>query len=166
MCDFNNLDDEAKTRYHQQLSETAKAFGGTNFLLQLLEAIRKSKPHPLIAKNSEFRFSRGSIHWNKVIFNDKLALLLKERLNEGERGNFLPDEADKQYKKILNLVRTLGPIKFNVVPKNLSDGDGFTLKAFDKIDEKTTRLNPLFDAIFFCSVDTIKKVLNYTPKAS
>ncbi len=161
MCDFNNLDDTAKEAYHKQLSESAEAFGGKNFFLQLLEAIRKTRPHPLMAKNSEFRFSRGAIKWNKVIFNDKLTLLMKERVHESERGNLLPDKTDKQYKKVLNLIRTLKPVTFDVIPKNLKDGDGFTLRAFDKIDESTTRLNPLFDAIFFCSIDTVKKILNY-----
>ena len=164
MCDFNNLDDAAKQTYHEQLSECAKAFGGTNFFLQLLEAIRKTKPHPLMAKNSEFKFSRGTVTWNKVIFKDKITLLMKVRILENERGNLLPDQEDKSYKNVLNLVRTLKPITFKVTPKNMKDGDGFTFHPFDMIDENTTRLNPIFDALFFCSVDTVKKALNYEPK--
>ena len=164
MCDFNNLDDTAKQAYHKQLTECAEAFGGKNFFLQLLEAVRKTKPHPLMAKNCEFRFSRGAVKWNKVIFNDKLSLLMKVRVNESEQGNLLPDKADKSYKNILNLLRTLKPITFEVKPKNLKDGDGFTLSPFDVIDENTTRLNPIFDALFFCAVDTVKKALNYEPK--
>jgi len=31
------------------------------------------------------------------------------------------------------------------------------------IDEKTTKLNPVFDALFFCSVETVKKILNFKP---
>ena len=164
MCDFNNLDDAAKQAYHEQLMACADAFGGKNFFLQLLEAIRRTKPHPLIAKNSEFKFSRGTVVWNKVIFNDKITLLTKIRTSEGERGNLLPDEKDKSYKNVLNLVRTLKPIKFEIKPKNRKDGDGFSVTPFDMIDEKTTRLNPVFDAIFFCAIDTVKKVLNYEPK--
>ncbi len=164
MCDFNKLDDAQKAEYHKQLLEYAESFGGKNFFLQLLEAIRKTKPHPLIAKNSEFRFSRGTIKWSKVIFKDKLTLLLDIRVNESKNGTLLPDKEDKKYKKVLNLLRTLGPIEFNVTPKHLKDGDGFVMKPFEIIDENTTRLNPIFDAIFFCSVDTIKKVLNYEAK--
>ncbi|MCJ7766087.1 MAG: hypothetical protein MUP09_09145 [Thiovulaceae bacterium] len=166
MCDFNNLDDAAKAAYHNQLSDCAAAFGGMNFFLQLLEAIRKINPHPLMARNSEFRFSRGSIKWNKVIFKDKLSLLMKVRVNEEKNGNLLPKKDDKEYKNVLNLVRTLNPIEFEVQPKNLKDGDGFKVHAFDIIDDNITRLNPVFDALFFCSVDTIKKVLAYEPKAS
>lgn len=161
MCDFNNLDDDAKAMYHKQLIECADAFGGTNFFLQLLEAMRKIKPHPLLAKHSEFKFSRGTVRWDKVIFKDKLSLLLKVRIHESENENFLPSKDDKSYKNVMNLVRTLSPIEFEVKPKNLGDGDGFVVRAFDKIDDETTRLNPIFDALFFCSVDTIKKVLAY-----
>jgi hypothetical protein len=166
MCDFNNLDDAAKAAFHDQLTKCAEAFGGMNFFLQLLEAIRKVNPHPLMARNSAFHFSRGSIKWNKVIFKDKLSLLMKVRVDEEKNGNLLPKKDDKAYKNVLNLVRTLNPIVFEVQPKNLKDGEGFTLHAFDIIDDNTTRLNPVFDALFFCSVDTVKKVLNYEPKVS
>ncbi len=166
MCDFNNLDDAAKTAYHNQLTKCADAFGGTNFFLQLLEAIRKSSPHPLTAKHSEFRFSRGIVKWEKVIFKDKFTLLAAIRVTENEDGNLIPDKDDKSFKKVMNLLRTLQPIEFEVLPKNQKDGDGFTFRAFDIVDKDVTRINPVFDALFFCSVDTIKKVLTYTPKES
>ena len=164
MCDFNTLDDTAKTALHEQLTQCANALGGMNFFLKLLEDIRRTKPHPLTAKNCEFRISRGTVKWNKVIFKDKFTLFVDTRSGEGERGNFLLDETDKKYKKVLNLVRTLAPITFDVKPKNLKDGEGFEVKVFDRIDERTTRINPIFDILFFCSVDTAKKVLSYTPK--
>ena len=162
MCDFNNLDDSEKEKYHLLMMDCAEKFGGVNFFLQLLEAIRKYDGHPLTAKHSEFKFSRGNIRWEKVIFKDKLSLLFKVRVNESERGNLLPAKDDKTYKNIMNLIRTLAPIEFTVTPKNLNDGEGFSFKPFDRIDEETTRLNPIFDAMFFCSVDTVKKVLAYT----
>jgi len=166
MCDFNNLDTAAKTAYHNQLLKCAESFGGVNYFLQLLEAIRKTKPHTLVAKNSEFRFSRGIVKWEKVIFKDKLTLLTAIRVNENDNNNLLPSEDDKSYKKVLNLLRTVQPIEFSVMPKNNKDGDGFTFHAFDIIDKDTTVMNPIFDAVFFCSVDTIKKVLTYTPRVS
>lgn len=165
MCDFNNLSDSEKEKYHKMLLACADSFGGVNFFLQLLEGIRKEKAHPLTAKHSEFKFSRGTIRWEKVIFKDKLTLLMKTRVHESERANLLPAKSDKEYKNVMNLIRTLSPIEFTVMPKNEKDGEGFSFKPFDKIDENTTRLNPIFDAMFFCSVDTVKKVLSYTPKA-
>jgi len=164
MCDFNALTDEEKRLHHQKLLQCANAFGGKNFFLQLLEAIRETKSHPLVAGNSEFNIELGTIKWNKVIFNDKLQLLIKARVNEGKQDNLLPDKEEKNYKKVLNVVRTLKPIVFHVTPANDEDGSGFFFQAFDIIDENTTKLNPVFDALFFCSVDTVKKVLNYEPK--
>jgi hypothetical protein len=162
MCDFNNLSDEEKQLHHEKLLSCANNFGGKNFFLHLLEAIRETKPHPLTAGNSSFDIELGSISWNKVIFNDKLQLLLKARVNESKQNNLLPPKDAKNYKKVLNLVRTLRPIVFHVTPANSEDGKGFFFQPFDLIDEETTKINPLFDAIFFCSIDTVKKVLNYT----
>jgi len=165
MCDFNTLTDEEKKLHHEKLLQCANNFGGKNFFLQLLEAIRETKPHPLIAANSEFTIELGKIKWNKVIFNDKLQLLLKARINEGKQDNLLPNKEEKNYKKVLNLVRALKPIVFHVKPALKEDGPGFFFQPFDVIDENTTKLNPVFDALFFCSVDAVKKALNYTPKA-
>lgn len=164
MCDFNKLSDEEKLRYHEQLLQCAEAFGGVNFFLQLLEGIRKNRPHPLSSRNSSFSFEHGGIKWNKVVFLDKVTLLMKVRVNESEQGNLYPAKGSSAYKKVDNLIRTLSPIEFKVEPKYRKDGEGFSFRAFDKIDDEVTLLNPIFDAIFFCSVDTVKKVLSYQAK--
>jgi hypothetical protein len=161
MCDFNSLSDEDKKIQHKQILEYAENFGGKNFFLNLIEAIRGSSSHPLVAENSEFNMEFGSIKWNKVIFKDKLQLLMKARVNETKQNNFLPPKDDKSFKKVLNLVRTLKPIIFTVKPKDVEDGRGFYFQAFDMIDKDTTKINPIFDIIFFCSVDNVKKALNY-----
>lgn len=165
MCDFNVLSEEEKQHHHEKLLDCANNFGGKNFFLNLLEAIRETKPHPLTTNNMSFDIELGTISWNKVIFNDKLQLLLKARKNEGKQDNLLPSKDEKNYKKILNVVRTLKPIVFHVKPASAEDGIGFFFQAFDIIDENKTKLNPIFDAIFFCSVDTVKKLLNYEPKS-
>jgi len=165
MCDFNLLSDEEKGLFSGLLLESANNFGGKNFFLQLLEAIRDAKPHPLMASSKTFRMDKGSVLWDKVIFNDKLQLLMKARQNETKQDNFLPEKGEKNYKKILNVVRTLKPIVFHVKPKNIKDGIGFSFQPFDVIDEDKTKLNLLFDVIFFCSIDTVKKILNYKPKS-
>lgn len=165
MCDFNTLTDEEKKLHHEKLLECANNFGGKNFFLQLLEAIRETKPHPLTSGDTRFEIELGTVSWNKVIFNDKLQLLLKARQNESKQDNFLPNKEEKNYKKVLNVVRTLKPIVFHVRPADPQDGSGCFFQAFNVIDEHKTKLNPLFDALFFCSVETVKKALNYTPKA-
>jgi hypothetical protein len=48
--------------------------------------------------------------------------------------------------------------------QDFSSNLGFFFQPFDVIDENTTKLNPVFDALFFCSVDTVKRILNYEPK--
>ncbi len=162
MCNFDNLSDQEKIIHHQKLLKCAEDFGGKGFFLHLLEAIRENRPHPIVSGTMEFHIDLGSITWNKVIFNDKLQLLLKARVNESKQDNFLPEKNEKNYKKILNVVRTLKPIVFHIKP--IDGGVGFFFQPFDTIDETTTKLNPIFDAIFFCSIDTVKKALNYTQK--
>jgi len=163
MCDFSHLDPASKNAYHLQLMQCVDAFGGKNFFLQLIESLRGVQPHPLLAKNCTFRMAKGTVTWNKAIYQSTLNLLLSARLGESTRGNLLPDVSDKSYKNVMNLVRTLKPLTFVVTPKNPADGAGFSCSPFELIDAQTTRLDPLFDALFFCSVDTVKKVLNYTP---
>ncbi len=157
MCDYNSLTQDEKDKYSKLIKDCAQSFGGANFFLQLLEGIRKEKPHPLINPKNEFSFSKGGIYWNKIIFKDKLTLLIETRKDESRRGNFLLDEKDKKAKKVSNLVKTVGPIEFELRGKNSDEAQ--IIKAFDKIDDKTSKLNPLFDAIFFCSLGTIKKFL-------
>jgi len=162
MSNFNNLTDQEKKLHHIELLECADSIGGKNFFLQLLEAIRETKPHVLVSDNMVFETKVAIVSWSKVIFNDKLQLLLKARQNEREQDNLLPKEEEKNYKKILNVVRTLKPIVFHVKPIDPKDGDGFSLQPFDVISESKTKLNPVFDALFFSSVENVKKILNNT----
>lgn len=161
MCHFHTLSPDEKLLQHQKLLHCAEQFGGKNFFLSLLESIRETKPHPLMSGNHTFSIELGTIQWNKVIFKDKLQLLLKARTEELKQNNLLPEKSSQGYKKIHNMIRTLKPIVFHVIPANTQDGKGFFFQPFDRIDEETTKLNPLFDAIFFCSIDTVKQILNY-----
>ena len=107
MCDFDALSDEDKRIRHREMLQYAESFGGQNFFLRLIEAIRESKRDPLVAQDSKFDMEIGYIKWNKVIFNDKLQLLQRVRRDEIKRDNLLPPKDDKSYKKVLNLLRTL-----------------------------------------------------------
>ncbi len=165
MSDFNTLSNEERKQQHQKLRHCAESFGGEDRFLQLLEAIRETKPHPIVATDSRFVMQSGTITWNKVIFDSTLQQLLKARTRESEQGNLLPDKGAKNHKKVLNIVRTLKPIVFHVRPTTKKDGSGFFFQPFEVIDENTTRLNPVFDALFFRSVASVKSVLAYTPEA-
>ncbi len=161
-CDFNGLNEEEKLNYHNQVSKSAASFGGANEFIQLLEAIRNTNPHPLTANNSEFSCELGTIKWNKAIFKDKLTLLTKIRLNEGENDTLLPHKEDKEYKKVMNLLRTIKPITFEVYPSDTTAGKGFQVHPFEVIGENITRLDLIFDILFFCPVDQVKEILSYS----
>ena len=162
MFDFNALDDEKKEELHQLLLHCANSFGGKNFFLQLLEELREGNSHPLISRHQDFLSEFGTIRWGKIIFNDKIELIKQIRTSKRETANILPAKEEKSHKRILNLIRTLEPITFSVRPNLRENGEGFDFKAFEKIDETTTHLNPIFEALFFSSVESVKKVLNYS----
>ena len=159
MCDFNNLSDEEKLQYHNILNTCSNNYGGINFFLQLVEALRDSSTHPLCSRHQDFLFELGDVRWGKTIFNDKVQLI--EKLRKEKQTNLLENKEGKEYKKIINLIRTLSPITFSVRPSRRDDGEGFDFKAFDEVNDKDTKLNPIFEALFFCSIDTVKKILNY-----
>lgn len=161
MCDFNNLTNEEKLHYHTLLTTTANNYGGNNFFLQLIEALRDTSPHPLTSRHQDFLFDLGDVRWGKTIFNDKIELIKETRITRSKEKSFLPEESHKKYKKILNLIRTLDPITFSVRPSRRDDGEGFDFKAFQTTQNKDIVLNPIFEALFFCSVDIVKKILNY-----
>jgi len=158
MTDYNSLDDATKERLRKQINDCAQSLGGKNYFLQLLEAIRAEHHHPLMAKDLSFRFKHGIVKWKKVIFKDKVQLLINLLKNSEINGNLMPRKGDKRYKTIMNLIRTLGPMKFNIQPKNSNDGDGYILHPIDIIDENTSQINFMFEVVFFLPLYIVKKV--------
>ncbi len=150
-----------KARYHREASEAAEALGGMNPFLQLIEALRGEKTSPLTSGNSIFRSPLGVIRWDKVIFQDKVQLLVGLLSDEERQANLLASPEDKQYKKILNLVRTLKPVTFTVIP---DEGEKFSFVCFESTGDSETRVSVFFHVFFFCPVNEIKKILKYQPK--
>jgi len=161
MCDFNQLSDDEKLKYHNLLNDCANNFGGVNFFLQLIEEIRKAKSHPLSSRHQDFLSEFGTIRWGKTIFNDKIQLIEKIRKVKKDNDNFLPKEDDKNYKRIFNLIRTLNPVVFSVRPSLRDNGEGFDFPAFDKKEDNIININPIFEVLFFCNIETVKKILTY-----
>lgn len=161
MFNFNNLSNEEKENLQQRLLNCANNFGGQNFFLQLIEELRNNPTHPLCSRHQDFLSEFGTIRWGKTIFNDKVQLTEQLRSLRDETGNILPEKGDKKYKRVFNLIRTLQPITFSVRPNLREDGEGFDFPAFEQIDENRTILNPIFEALFFSSIENIKKVLNH-----
>lgn len=166
MCNFNTLDEETKAFLALFMQKASANIGGLNFLLSLIEAIRK-KHSPLTGKKMQIASNNSIIKWNKVIFQDK-ALLLEEILNahresQNKDFNILANTKQKNKKKIINLAKTLKPVTFIVKPQNPNDGDGFSFGVFDTldIDKEIIKLNPVFLAMFFCSTEFTKNAIKY-----
>jgi hypothetical protein len=158
MVDYNLLDNAAKLDLKKLINDCAASMGGKNRFFHLLEHIRKETPHPLTSKNSLFSYDYGIIKWGKVIYKDKVILLKNVAKNLDNSKNLVPKKGDKKYKSTMNFLKTVGPVVFEFQPKNKKDGDGFTLKAFDIIDENNSHLNTMFDVVFFLPINIVKKI--------
>jgi len=147
------------------MNKAAENVGGANFLLALVEAMKKQKPNALMFKGCQIASENTIIKWNKVVFKDKVEvleeILTAHRSSEDPDFNILSEENSKKRKAIVNMVRTLAPVEFIVTPQNHKDGSGFDFKVFETIEDDNVVLNPIFVAIFFCSTEFIKKALKY-----
>ena len=165
MCNFNKQSKDTKALIHLFMTKAAEHVGGVNFLLALIEAMKTKKPNALMYKEKKVSSNHTIIQWNKVVFKDKLdileRILAEHRSSEKPDFNILNHENAKRKKLILNTVKTLSPIEFIVTPQNSNDGEGFSFKIFETIDNENVQLNPIFVAMFFCSTEFIKKALKY-----
>ena len=158
MTNYDSLDHGKKQDLKNQLIKYATSFGGKNHFLCLIEALRLAHPHPLMAKGACFRFNKGIIKWEKVIFKEKVKLLITLIRDNDRNNNLMPKEGHRNYKTIINLLRTIGPMKFEVRPKNSKDGDGFILRPIEIIDNNTCCINFMFEVLFFLPIQLIKKI--------
>ena len=165
MCNFNKQSEDTKALIHLFMKKAAENIGGTNFLLALMESMKKQKPNALMFKGCQIASENTIIKWNKVVFKDKVdiieEILAAHRSSEDPDFNILSDKSDKKKKAIINMVRALAPIEFVVTPQNHKDGDGFNFKVFETIEDDNVILNPIFMAMFFCSTEFVKKALKY-----
>jgi len=165
MCNFNNQAQQSKEFLHLFMTKAAKNVGGVNYLLALIEAIRSKKPHPLIQKNCQISSNNTIIQWNKVIFKDKTDLieniLVAHRESQKKDLNILNITNSKTKKNIINMARTLAPLKFTVTPQNQNDGEGFIFNVFETLEDDVIKFNPVFIALFFCSSEFTKKAIKY-----
>ena len=165
MCNFNKQNEETKALVHLFMKKAAENVGGANFLLSLIEVMKTKKPNPLIYKERQISSNNTIIKWNKVVFKDKM-MVLEEILNshkssENPDFNILANDNAKKRKTILNMVKTLAPIEFEVTPQNPKDGGGFNFKIFESVEDDNVKINPIFVAMFFCSTEYTKKALKY-----
>jgi hypothetical protein len=165
MCNFNKQNEDTKALIHLFMTKAALSVGGENYLLALIEAMKTKKPNPLMFKGAQIASNNTIIKWNKVVFKDKVdvieAILLQHKSSEKPDFNILNEENLKKRKNIINMVKALSPVEFVVTPQNQNDGGGFNFKVFEIVEENNVTFNPIFIAMFFCSVEFTKKALKY-----
>lgn len=142
------------------LRQCADSVGGKNFFLTLVETVRNTREGLLLSEKREIRYPTGTVIWNKTLFADNWRLLNDSAKARTKGGNILPPPEDKRHKRILNMIRTLKPLTFTVVPADPADGAGFTFPALEVSDETTTHLSPLFKALFTMPLETLRKAMN------
>lgn len=165
MCNFNKQTEDTKMLVSLFMQKAAQNLGGANHLLSLIEAMRGKKPSALMLKECQVASNNSIIKWNKKVFKDKVEVLEEiltlHRSSENPDFNILNHENAKKRKAILNTVKTLTPIEFVATPQNPNEGNGFSFKVFDSSTDEKATLNPIFVAMFFCSVEFTKKALKY-----
>ena len=166
MCNFNKQDEQTKELMNLLMTKSAQTIGGANFMIGLIEALRAVKPHPLTTNKCHVSSDNVTLKWNKIIFKDKLVtleeILTQHKSSEKPDFNILDCESDKKKKRILNVIKALAPVEFVVTPKNPEEGGGFNMKVFESIEDDNVKLNPLFVALFFCSIEYTKKALKFS----
>jgi hypothetical protein len=139
------------------LRECADAIGGKNFFLTLAETIRTTREGIIVGEKKQINYTNGTMTWNKTLHADNWRLLIESAKVRTKDGNILLPAEDKRHKNILNMIRTLKPLTFTVSPSNSADGEGFSFSALEVIDDKTTRISPMFKAMFVMPMDVLKK---------
>jgi hypothetical protein len=165
MCNFNKQTQETKEFIHLFMLHASKNVGGVNFLLALIEMMKSNKPNALLNKKCFIESKDVTIKWEKVIFKDKFevleSILVLHKSSQSQDLNILDVPNEKQKKKILNMVKTLSPIEFIITPKDAKNGNGFNFKVFESIEDNNVKINPIFVAMFFCSVEYTKKAIKF-----
>jgi hypothetical protein len=154
---FNNLSHDEKLDIQKLLINASKAIGGKNHFFTMIEDIRESKQHPLMNKTGKLHFKGGTITWGKEIFKDKIEVL-QEVIRMSHGDNLLEIEKPKLKKQTLNSARTLVKLKFKVEYKGEK---GFEFIPFSKLTEDYLEIDPLFQVIFFDSIQNTKKIFKY-----
>lgn len=154
---FNNLTHEDKLDIQNLVFECLEKVGGKNHFLGMIEQVKESSQHPLMNKTGKYHFPSGTITWGKQIFKEKV-FALKNMLIQHNDENILTIKNDKLQKDIQNTIKTLGNLEFLIESK---EGDEFTFKPFKVISESNIELDPIFQIIFFDSLNNTKKILDY-----
>ena len=158
---FSELDSKIKSELHEEVKGFAMSIGGTNVFLQMIEDIKKEKPHALLNKSCVFHFSKGKLNWNKQVFKESTNLLFTAMRKEEKDGDMLNGLEAKDYKETMNMMRTLKPLVITVTPKKVEEPKMFSFPILDTSVEKKTKVDLFYKMLFFYHIDFAKDALNY-----
>jgi hypothetical protein len=147
----------AEQTLDMQLSQYADMIGGKNFFMTLAETIRTTREEIMLLEKRQINYPRGTMTWNKTLHANNWRLLVESAKVRTKEGNILLPAEDKRHKNILNMIRSLKPLIFTVMPANADDGNGFSFAALEVIDNQTTLVSPLFKALFTMPIDVLRK---------
>jgi len=154
---FNNLSHEEKLIIQKKVLELLEIVGGKNHFLGMIEDIKNSSQHPLMNKTGKYHFPNGTIIWGKQLFKEKV-IALKKMFIEHSEDNILTIKNEKLQKEIQNSIKTFGKITFIVETK---DGNRFEFQPFITINETNVEVDPMFQVLFFDSLNNTKRILEY-----
>ncbi len=155
---FTDLSPKDKKQLHEEIVSHAHNIGGENVFLQMVEDIREAGMILLLEKSTAFRFNGGNINWSKSIYKDTLTLLLEALKSDGDMFEGLKV---KKQKSMLNMLKTLKPVIIRVKPKNMKDGEGFTLSIVETDIKDKATISLMFRIIFFEPIGFTKEALAY-----
>ncbi len=154
---FNNLSHNEKLEIQKKVLEVLEVVGGKNHFLGLIEDVKEASQHPLLNKTGRYHFPNGTITWGKQIFKEKV-IALKNMLIQHDDDNILTIKDAKLQKEVENSIKTLGKLLFVIETK---DGQKFEFQPFITINETNVEINPIFQILFFDSINNTKRILNY-----
>lgn len=154
---FNNLSHEEKLEIQKEVFKCMESMGGRNHFLGMIEDVKDSSQHPLVNKTAKFHYKNGTVNWKKQIFKEKV-MSLKAMFIQHSDDNILTIKDLKLNKEIKNCLKTVGKLEFTIVP---NEGTEFKFSPFKTINEDNVEATPLFQIIFFDSINNTKRILDY-----
>lgn len=154
---FNNLSHEEKLETQKLVLKCMETLGGRNHFLGMIEDIKELPQHPLLNKTGKLHYTNGTITWGKQIFKEKVSAL-KMLFIQHPSDNILNIKDLKLQKDIHNCLKTMGKLTFLITSK---DGNTFSFEPFKTINENNIETTPLFQIVFFDSINSTKRILDY-----
>lgn len=158
---FNTLSEEDKEILYSKFEKFCEVFGSTNQFLQVVEDIKKDKPHPLLNKTAIYHQARAKLSWGKTIYDQTLDLIVKAMKNEDKTGDIFTDLSPKDYKKYMNVIRAIKPIEMTIVDKKAEDANELVFSILDTSEQKHTKFTEEFKILFFYDIPTLKNIISY-----